>query len=106
MTAANVVVCYNLPEFTEELKLSREALAGIFLGTITRWDDAKIAATNKPMTLPKTTITIVHRSGASGTTFVFTQHLSLVSNEWKHGPGTGLTVPWPTGKRAMGNQGV
>jgi phosphate transport system substrate-binding protein len=107
MTAGNVVVCYHLPEITGELKLSREALAGIFLGTITTWDDPRIAEKNKHIPqLPKTKITVVHRSGASGTTFAFTQHLSLISDAWKKGPGAGFTVSWPTGTRAMGNDGV
>jgi phosphate transport system substrate-binding protein len=105
LAAGMVVVCCNLPEYTTEVKLSRAALVGIFQGEITSWDDPKIAENNKNM--PKMKITIVHRAGASGTTFVFTQHLSAVSDTWKKGPGAGFTVPWPKeSKRAMGNDGV
>ena len=107
VAAGSVVVCCNVAEVTAELKLSRAALAGIFLGNITSWNDPKIAETNKNVTLPNTKIVIVHRSGASGTTFVFTQHLSAISPDWKKGVGAGFTVAWPKGgKRGMGNDGV
>jgi phosphate transport system substrate-binding protein len=102
MTAANVVLAYNLPEFTGDLKLSREAYVGIFRGTITQWDDAKIATSNPGVHLPKLTIVPLHRQAASGTTFVFTQHLSAISPDWRRSPGQGLTVAWPTGDVARG----
>ncbi len=107
MTAGHIVLAYNLPE-VKELKLSREAYAGIFLGEITRWNDPKIASTNPGVKLPPTEITPVNRSDGSGTTFVFTQHLSAISAKWKQGPGSGKSVNWPA-KAAVGgakNDGV
>jgi phosphate transport system substrate-binding protein len=107
MTAGHVVLAYNLPD-VKELKLSREAYVGIFLGEITKWNDAKIAKANPGVKLPDTAITPVNRSDGSGTTFVFTQHLSAVSEKWKAGPGTGKSVNWPA-KGAVGgakNDGV
>jgi phosphate transport system substrate-binding protein len=68
---------------------------GIFLGKITRWSDPKLKAANPGLSLPDTDITVVRRADASGTTFVFTQHLSAISDEWKKGPGAGTTVTWP-----------
>jgi phosphate transport system substrate-binding protein len=106
MTAGSVVLAYNLPGFTGDLRLSREAYAGIFLGTITSWDDAKIAAANPGVTLPNTKITPVTRSDGSGTTFVFTNHLSAISPAWKSGPGVGTSVNWPAGVAGKGNPGV
>jgi len=106
MTAGSVVLSYNLPGGPKELKLSREAYVGIFLGTITNWNDPKIAAANPGVTLPATKITPVTRSDGSGTTFVFTQHLSAVSDEWKKGPGTGKSVNFPLGVGGKGNPGV
>ena len=103
VTAANVVLAYNLPGFSGNLKLSREAYAGIFLGTITSWDDPKVAESNPGTSLPKLKINPIHRQAASGTTFVFTQHLSAISEAWKHGPGTGMTVVWPVGSVARGS---
>jgi phosphate transport system substrate-binding protein len=107
VTAGHIVLAYNLPE-VKELKLSREAYVGIFLGEITKWNDAKIAKSNPGVKLPATGITPVNRSDGSGTTFVFTQHLSAVSEKWKSGPGTGKSVNWPA-KTAVGgakNDGV
>jgi phosphate transport system substrate-binding protein len=106
VTGGNVVLAYNLPGVGGGLRLSREAYAGIFLGTITSWDDPKIAATNKDLHLPAGKITVVHRAGASGTTFAFTRHLSAVNEAWKAGPGAGLTVEWPGGVMATGTDGV
>jgi len=107
MTAGHIVLAYNLPE-VKELKLSRDAYAGIFLGEITKWNDPKIASENPGVKLPATAITPVNRSDGSGTTFVFTQHLSAISEKWKKGPGTGKSVNWPA-KAAVGgakNDGV
>ena len=107
MTAGHIVLAYNLPD-VKELKLSREAYVGIFLGEVTKWNDAKIAKANPGMKLPATDITPINRSDGSGTTFVFTQHLSAVSEKWKAGPGTGKSVNWPA-KAAVGgakNDGV
>jgi phosphate transport system substrate-binding protein len=107
MTAGHIVLAYNLPD-VKTLKLSREAYAGIFLGEITKWNDPKIAAANPGVKLPATQITPVNRSDGSGTTFVFTQHLTAISEKWKAGPGTGKSVTWPA-KGAIGgakNDGV
>ncbi len=106
MTAGSIVLAYNLPGAPAELKLSREAYVGIFLGKITKWNDPKIAASNPGVTLPDTKITPVTRSDGSGTTFVFTQHLSAISDEWKNGPGTGKSVNFPVGVGGKGNPGV
>jgi phosphate transport system substrate-binding protein len=106
MTAGSVVLAYNLPGGPAELKLSRDAYVGIFLGKITNWNDPKIASANPGATLPDLKITPVTRSDGSGTTFVFTQHLSAVSDEWKNGPGTGKSVNFPVGVGGKGNPGV
>src|SRR5208337_1665018 len=106
VTAANVVLAYNLPGFSGNLKLSRDAYAGIFLGTITSWDDPKISESNPGASLPKLKISPLHRQAASGTTFVFTQHLSAISDAWKSGPGKGMTVVWPVGTAARGSDEV
>lgn len=106
MTAGSIVLAYNLPGAPADLKLSREAYTGIFLGTITTWNDPKIASTNPGVTLPATKITPVTRSDGSGTTFVFTQHLSAISDAWKSGPGTGKSVNFPVGVGGKGNPGV
>jgi phosphate transport system substrate-binding protein len=106
MTAGSIVLAYNLPGGPPELKLSRDAYVGIFLGRITSWNDPKIAATNPGATLPDTKITPITRSDGSGTTFVFTQHLSAISDEWKNGPGTGKSVNFPVGVGGKGNPGV
>jgi phosphate transport system substrate-binding protein len=101
-----VVMTYNLPELSAELKLTPEAIAGIFLGTIKKWNDPAIASSNEGVSLPATEITVVHRSDGSGTSFVFTDYLSKVSEDWKKGPGAGTSVQWPAGLGAKGNEGV
>ena len=88
MTAGKIVLSYNLPNGPEDLKLSREAYSKIFLGQITTWNDPVIAKANPGVTLPATAITVVRRADSSGTTFVFTQHLSGISEAWKNGPGS------------------
>jgi len=105
MTAGSIVLAYNLPG-VEGLKLSREAYADIFLGKIKKWNDPKIAAANPTAKLPDKDITVIHRSDGSGTTGVFTKHLSAINEEWKKGPGEGKDVKWPTGNGAKGNDGV
>ena len=108
MTAGAVVLAYNL-EGVESLKLSREAYIGILMGKIKKWNDPAIAAANEGVTLPDQEITVVHRSDSSGTTFVFTKHLSEISEDWANGPGTGKTVVWPEGGKfiaAPKNDGV
>jgi phosphate transport system substrate-binding protein len=94
MTGGEIVLGYNLPG-NPKLKLSRDVYAGIFLGKITKWSDAKLKAANPGVTLPDLDITVVRRADASGTTFVFTTHLSTIDEEWKRGPGAGTTVNWP-----------
>jgi phosphate transport system substrate-binding protein len=95
MTAGEIVLGYNLPGNPKGLKLPRDVYAGIFLGRITKWSDPKLKAANPGMSLPDTDITVVRRADASGTTYVFTQHLSAISEDWKKGPGTGTQVNWP-----------
>jgi len=106
MTAGSVVIAYNLPSGPNELKLSREAYSGIFLGQVTQWNDPVIARTNPGETLPSTNITVITKSDASGTTFIFTSHLSAISETWKNGPGVGTAVDFPVGVAAKGTMGV
>ncbi|WP_440225800.1 phosphate ABC transporter substrate-binding protein PstS [Dokdonella sp. MW10] len=89
-----------------KLKLSGPVLADIFLGKVTKWNDASIVALNDGATLPDTKITIVHRSDGSGTTFNFVNFLSKVSPEWKSSVGEGTSVQWPAGLGGKGNEGV
>lgn len=106
MTAGSVVLAYNLPDVAAPLKLSRRAYAGIFLGKITSWNDPAIADANPGVKLPAQKISVVHRADSSGTTFVFTQHLSAISPDWSSGPGTSKAPNWPAGIGAKGNEGV
>ncbi|HVF89663.1 MAG TPA: phosphate ABC transporter substrate-binding protein PstS [Blastocatellia bacterium] len=100
-----VVLTYNLPGVQGELKLTPEAVAGIFLGRITNWNDQAIASENPGLTLPANSITSVHRSDGSGTSYVFTDYLSKVSPEWKEKVGAGTSVQWPAGSNALGAKG-
>ncbi|BBO89375.1 phosphate ABC transporter substrate-binding protein PstS [Desulfosarcina ovata] len=95
MTAGEVVLAYNL-KGVPELKLPRDIYPAIFLGKVKKWNDPKIAAANPGVTLPDEDITVVTRADSSGTTFVFTKHLSAISPEFKNGPGFGKTVNWPS----------
>src|SRR5580700_6549379 len=104
-TAGSIVLAYNLPG-VETLKLSRDAYAGIFLGKITKWSDPTIAKANAGVKLPDTAITVCERSDGSGTTFVFTKHLSAISPDFKTQVGEGTTVTWPIGVAGKGNDGV
>jgi len=104
-TAGSIVLAYNLPG-VENLKLSREAYAGIFLGKITKWNDPAIAKTNEGVKLPATPITVCERSDGSGTTFIFTKHLSAISPEFDDKVGAGTSVTWPVGVAGKGNDGV
>lgn len=106
MTAGSIVLSYNLPQLSAPLRLPRAAYTGIFLGKITKWNDPAIAAANPGVKLPSLPIAVVRRADSSGTTFVFTQHLSAISPEWKSGPGTSKSPNWPTGIGAKGNEGV
>jgi phosphate transport system substrate-binding protein len=101
-----VVVTYNLPAVAQPLKLTGDVVAGIFLGKITRWNDAKLAALNPGVALPGTDIVVVHRSDGSGTSYVFTDYLNGVSPEWAKVVGKGKDVKWPVGLGGKGNEGV
>jgi phosphate transport system substrate-binding protein len=101
-----VVPAYNVPGVSTELKFTPEALAGIFLGKITTWNDPAIAKANPGVSLPNQTIIVIHRSDGSGTTYIFTDYLSKISTEWQNGPGKGTSVKWPVGLGGKGNEGV
>ena len=100
-----VVATYNVPG-VEKLKLTPEALAGIFLGKVQMWNDPPIAKENPGVKLPADAIVPVHRSDGSGTSFVFTDYLSKVSPEWEKTVGRGTSVNWPVGIGGKGNEGV
>ena len=99
------VVTYNLPG-NPKLQLDGPTIAAIFLGRISKWNDAKITAQNLGTKLPATDIAVVHRSDGSGTTFIFADYLSSISKEWETAVGRGAAVKWPTGQGAKGNEGV
>jgi phosphate transport system substrate-binding protein len=103
-----VVMAYNLPDLKTELVLSGETIAGIYLGEITAWNDPRIAAINPGTELPNHPIHVAHRSDSSGTTHIFTDYLSAVSDEWRRDVGRGKRVFWPTGDdwAGGGNDGV
>ena len=101
-----VAVAYNLPTLKEKIKLSSTVLAEIFLGTITKWNDPKISKDNPKLNLPDMPILVVHRSDGSGTTYIFVDYLSKVSEEWKSKVGLGTSVNWPVGLGGKGNEGV
>ena len=101
-----VVPTYNINGVSVSLNFTPEALAGIFLGRITKWNDPAIAAANKGVNLPAEDIVVVHRSDGSGTTYVFTDYLSKVSDDWKNKVGKGTSVNWPAGLGGKGNEGV
>jgi phosphate transport system substrate-binding protein len=104
MTAGSIVLAYNLPE-VESLQLSREAYVDIFMGKITNWSDPKIAASNPGITLPNRPISVIHRSDGSGTTGVFTNHLSEISPAWKDTIGQGTAIEWPSTGTFIGGRG-
>jgi len=101
-----VVPVYNVPGVATVLKFTPEALAGIFLGTITKWNDKAIASVNPGMKLPASEIVVVHRSDGSGTSYVWTDYLSKVSADWKSKVGANTSVNWPVGLGGKGNEGV
>jgi phosphate transport system substrate-binding protein len=100
------VPCYNLPGVSEELTFTPEALAGIFLGKITKWNDPELAKANPKSKLPGGDIVVVHRAEGSGTTYIWTDYLSKVSPEWKSKVGVNASVNWPVGLGGKGNEGV
>jgi phosphate transport system substrate-binding protein len=101
-----VVPAYNVPGVSGELKFTPEALAGIFLGKITTWNDPVIAKANPGVNLPAQSIIVLHRSDGSGTSYIFTDYLSKISSDWANGPGKGTSVKWPVGLGGKGNEGV
>jgi phosphate transport system substrate-binding protein len=105
LTAGSIVLTYNLEGVTD-LKLSRKAYTGIFLGQVSKWNDPLIAASNPGKKLPSTPINVVVRADSSGTTYVFTKHLSEISPEFAKSPGTNKMPNWPIGTRSKGNEGV
>ncbi|MBI4516600.1 MAG: phosphate ABC transporter substrate-binding protein PstS [Deltaproteobacteria bacterium] len=100
------VLTYNAEGVPPRLKVTPEAIAGIFLGKITKWNDPALAATNPGVPLPNRDIIVVHRSDGSGTTYIWTDYLSKVSPEWKAKVGKGTSVNWPVGLGGKGNEGV
>jgi phosphate transport system substrate-binding protein len=101
-----VVPTYNIPGIDAALNFTPEALAGIFLGKVTKWNDPVIAGPNKGVKLPAEDIVVVHRAESSGTSYVWTDYLSKVSDEWKTKVGKGAAVNWPVGLGGKGNEGV
>src|SRR5215468_5901808 len=100
------VPTYNVPGVSSSLNFTPEALAGIFLGKITKWNDPAIAGPNKGVSLPANDIVVVHRSDGSGTTYIWTDFLSKVSDEWKSKVSRATSVNWPVGLGGKGNEGV
>ena len=107
-TVGGVTVAYNIPEIPKSgLKLTGKLVSGIFMGTITKWNDPLIKEINPGLSLPNQDIVVAHRSDGSGTTFVFTDYLTTVDPDgWGKTVGKGKSVPWPTGLAAAGNEGV
>ena len=101
-----VVPTYNIPGVTSSLNFTPEALAGVYLGKVTKWNDPLITATNQGVNLPGDDIIVVHRAESSGTTYVWTDFLSKVSEEWKSKVGRSTAVKWPVGLGGQGNEGV
>ncbi len=109
VTAGEIVLAYNLPGSPKELKLPHDVYPDIFLGKITKWNDPRIAAANPSLKLPDLPITVVRRSDSSGTTFVFTKHLSAISQAFAKEVGSGTTVQWPKSEKMVAapkNDGV
>ncbi len=101
-----VVPIYNIPGVSAELKFTGPLLADLFLGKITKWNDPAIAQLNPGVTLPSTTITIVHRSDGSGTTYIWCDYLAKISPEWKQKVGVATAVSWPVGLGGAQSDGV
>ena len=103
--AGAVVITYNLPG-NPKLKLDGPTIVDIFMGKITKWNDAKIAGQNPGVSLPDQDLVVVHRSDGSGTTYIFTSYLSTISRSWSRDVGYNTSVDWPTGLGGKGNEGV
>ncbi len=107
VTAGSIVLAYSPEGLPAQLKLSRSVYADIFLGTITHWNDKRIADINPGVVFPERDIQVVARNDSSGTTFAFTNHLSAISDEWRKDRGVGKTMGWPSHvSRVNGNEGV
>ncbi|SRR5579871_1493198 len=104
--AGAVAVAYNVPGVESGLKLDADTLSGIYLGTITKWNDPTIVAMNSGVNLPDLNITVAHRSDGSGTSNIFTSYLTKVSLKWASNVGFGTAVKWPVGVGGKGNEGV
>lgn len=100
------VPTYNVPGVTAALNFTPDALAGIFLGHITKWNDPELVKANPGVNLPKNDIVVVHRAEGSGTTFIWVDYLAKVSKEWETKVGRGASVQWPVGLGGQGNEGV
>ena len=100
------VPAYNVPGVSGDVKFTPDALAGIFLGKITKWNDKALTSVNPGVNFPDKDIIVVHRSDGSGTTFIWTDYLSKVSPEWKSSVGADTSVKWPLGMGGKGNEGV
>ena len=100
------VPVYNVAGVNTALNFTPEALAGIFMGKITKWNDAELAKANPGVNLPGNGIIVVHRSDGSGTTYIWTDYLSKVSKDWETKVGRGTSVNWPVGLGGKGNEGV
>ena len=101
-----VVITYNIPGLTRPLNLTGDAIADIFAGKITKWNDAQIVAQNRGVALPNSDILVVHRSDGSGTTYIFSDYLTSVSPSWSSTLGKGKEIKWPVGLGGKGNEGV
>src|SRR6202046_2424972 len=101
-----VVPTYNIAGGTAELNFTQKALAGIYLGTITKWNDSEIAKANPGVNLPNADIVVVHRSDGSGTSFIWTDFLSKASSDWASKVGAKASVNWPVGLGGKGSEGV
>jgi phosphate transport system substrate-binding protein len=100
------VPSYNIQGVATDLNFTQKALAGIYLGTITQWNDPEIAKANPGVNLPAADIVVVHRSDGSGTTYIWTDFLSKISEDWKNKVGKNTSVNWPVGLGGKGNEGV
>lgn len=101
-----VVPVVNLPGIPHDIAFTPEALAGIYLGTIKKWNDPILTRANRGLRLPNLDVTVVHPADGSGTSYAWTDYLSKVSPAWKSQVGTSLAPKWPTGREANGNDGV
>ena len=102
----SVVPTYNIPGVTAELNFTQAALAGIYLGKITKWNDAELTKANPGVNLPAQDIVVVHRSDGSGTTYIWVDFLCKVSKDWETKVGRDTSVNWPVGLGGKGNEGV